>query len=279
MSETVERLRVSPITPAIGAVIEGVDARRPLDAGTVRTLRQALLDHGVIFFRNQPVSEAQLEAFVANFGQPITEPSTATYGGDVRAPPVVTVESHLQSKAVAERWHADATWLAEPPMATALKMVEIPPVGGDTCWTNVAAAYDDLIPPLRAAIDQLTAVHWMIPSLEAMDLPAHDERIQYVHPVVTVHPETGRRVIFVSEGWTRKIVELPPTQSVHLLNLLYDHIKSPMFSMRWRWAANDVVIWDNRTVQHFAVPDYERGRVYSRVVLQGHRPYGPPRAA
>jgi len=92
---------------------------------------------------------------------------------------------------------------------------------------------------------------------------------------VTAHPETGRKCLYVSEGWTRAIVELPPAQSVHLLALLYDHIKSPLFTMRWRWRSGDVAFWDNRTVQHFAVPDYDRGRIIQRVVLKGHRPYGP----
>jgi taurine dioxygenase len=176
---------------------------------------------------------------------------------------------------VAERWHADASWLEAPPMATALRMAQIPPVGGDTCWASVTEAYDALIPPMQGMLDQLTAEHWMIPSLEAMRLTARSDDIQFVHPVVAVHPETGRKALYVSEGWTRRIVELPPAQSTHLLALLYDHVKSPMFTMRWRWSPGDVALWDNRSVQHYAVPDYDKGRIIQRLVLKGERPRGP----
>jgi taurine dioxygenase len=269
------RITVSPITPAIGAVIEGVDMRRPLDAQTIAEVREAWLERGVVFFRDQEIDEAQLEAFVAQFGTPITEPSNAGYGADPKAPPVHGGDTGQVSKAVAERWHADASWLETPPMATALRMVQIPPVGGDTCWSNVVAAYEDLIPPLQAMLDQLEAEHWMIPSLEAMGMGPQNDEIRFVHPMVAVHPETGRKALYVSEGWTRRIVGLPPAQSVHLLALLYDHIKSPVFTLRWRWRPGDVALWDNRSVQHYAVPDYDRGRIIQRVVLQGHRPAGP----
>jgi taurine dioxygenase len=276
MLTTSTRTAVAPITPAIGGVVDGVDLAKPLDPETVRVLREAWLDRGVLFFRGQDISEPQLEAFAANFGRPITEPSNAAYGADPNAPPIHSGDTGL-TKAVAERWHADATWLAEPPAATVLRMVTIPPVGGDTCWSNVSAAYEDLIEPLRDMLDKLMAIHWMIPSLEAMGIGPQNDEIQFIHPLVAVHPETGRKTLFVSEGWTRAIVGLPPAQSVHLLALLYDHIKSPVYTMRWRWAPGDVALWDNRAVQHYAVPDYDRGRVIQRLVLKGHRPYGPAR--
>jgi taurine dioxygenase len=272
-------IKVSSITPSIGAVIEGVDLARPLEPGAIQKVREVWLARGVVFFRDQEMTEEQLEAFVAQFGKPITEPSNAAYGADPNAPPVHSGDTALVSKRVAERWHADATWLAEPPMATALRMVEIPSVGGDTCWANIADACEALFKPLRTMLEELTAIHWMLPSLEAMSLSAHSDDVVYTHPVVTIHPETGRKCLYVSEGWTRAIVELPPAQSVHLLALLYDHIKSPMFTMRWRWRPGDVAFWDNRTVQHFAVPDYDRGRIIQRVVLKGHHPYGPGKTA
>jgi taurine dioxygenase len=267
-------ITVSPVTRAVGAVIDGVDLRRPLDEEMTGRLRQAWLDYGVVFFREQDLTPEQLMAFFAHFGTPITEPSSAAYGADPDAYPVAEGDS-APIKGVAERWHADATWLAQPPMATALRMVQIPPVGGDTCWVNVAVAYQALAEPLRDLIDTLTAVHWMMPSLETMGVAPQSDDIEYVHPVVRIHPETGRKVLYVSEGWTRNIVELPPAQSNHLLALLYDHIRSPDFSMRWRWAPGDVAFWDNRAVQHFAVADYDEGRRIQRLVLAGDRPYGP----
>jgi taurine dioxygenase len=265
-------VNVAPITPAIGGVVEGVDLRKPLDPEQVRSLREAWLDRGVLFFRDQDLTEQQLDAFVAQFAQTLTEPTSpkkvanksTVHGGDTG-----------MTKKVTEVWHCDATWLAEPNLATALRMVKIPPVGGDTCWANVGLAYDHLIEPLRAMLDKLSAVHWMTPSLDALGIKPESDQIQYVHPVVSVHPETGRKVLFVNEGWTRCIAGIPPMQSMHLLAMLYDHIKSPLYTMRWRWAPGDVALWDNRAVQHFAVPDYDSGRVIQRVVTVGWKPRGP----
>ena len=274
---TAARVNVSPITPAVGAVVDGVDLKLPLDPDTVALLRQAWLERGVLLFRGQHLGEAQLEAFVAQFGTPITEPSNPSFGAPADAPPVHSGDTGM-TKAVAERWHADATWLEAPPMATALAMVDLPAVGGDTCWANAADAYDALIAPIRAMLDQLTAMHWMLPSLEAMSVRAQNDDVEFVHPLVRIHPETGRKVLNVSEGWTRCIMELPPAQSMHLLALIYDHIKQPQYTMRWRWSPGDLALWDNRTVQHYAVPDYEGGRFIHRCVLQGERPYGPEQA-
>jgi alpha-ketoglutarate-dependent taurine dioxygenase len=273
-SSTTATISISPVTRAIGAVIDGVDMRGPLDRQRVEQLRQVWLDRGVVFFRDQDVTPEELMAFVAHFGTPIPEPSNAAYGADANAHPVAEGET-APIKGVAERWHADATWLAAPPMATALRMVHLPPVGGDTCWVNVVAAYDALAEPLQRLLDTLTAVHWMMPSLETMGIAPQSDDIEYVHPVVRVHPETGRKAIYVSEGWTRNIVGLPPAQSNLLLALVFDHVRSPDFNMRWRWAPGDVALWDNRSVQHFAVADYDEGRRIQRVVLAGDQPYGP----
>ena len=275
MATMTATIGITPITPAVGGVVEGVDLSRPLDPVTVRRLREAWLDRGVLFFRNQDLDDRQLENFIAHFGKPITEPSNASFGEDANRPAVHGGDTAL-FKRVAERWHADATWLAHPPTATALRMVQPPPAGGgDTCWSNVTVAYEDLIEPIRDMLDRLKVVHWMAPSLEAMGVKAQNDEIGFTHPLVTVHPETGRKAIFASEGWTRCIADIPSAQSVHLLAMLYDHIRSPFYSMRWRWSAGDVVLWDNRAVQHFAVPDYDHGRIIQRVVTEGWSPRGP----
>jgi taurine dioxygenase len=278
MATITSAVEVAPVTPACGGVVSGVDLTRPLDSHTVSELRKAWLDRGVLFFRNQDISEKQLETFAGYFGRPITEPSNGSFGEDPDRPPVHGGDSG-EFKRVAERWHADASWLEQPPTATALRMVQ-PPAngGGDTCWSNVTLAYEDLIEPIRAMLDRLQAVHWMAPSLAAMGVEAQDEKIQWTHPVVAVHPETGRKALYVSEGWTRNIVGVPSAQSMHLLAMLYDHIRSPLYSIRWHWAAGDVALWDNRAVQHFAVPDYERGRLIERVVTEGWTPRGPAQA-
>jgi alpha-ketoglutarate-dependent taurine dioxygenase len=267
--------QVSLLTSAIGAIVDGIDMREPLAAESVGGLRRSLLDHGVLFFRDQDVTAPELAAFAAHFGTPIPEPSREAYGGTYKEL-VTEMETAPVSKAVAERWHADATWLEEPPMATVLRSVRIPTVGGDTCWANMCAAYEDLSAGLRNMLDDFTAVHSMEASLEAMGAVAvRDAQVAFVHPVVRVHPETGRKALYVSEGWTTRIVELPSSQSAHILRLLFEHIRSPDFSVRWRWTPKDVAIWDNRSVQHYAVPDYDSDRVMQRLVLAGDRPYGP----
>jgi taurine dioxygenase len=278
MATITSTIEVTPINRAVGGLVTGVDLAEPLDGHTVARLREAWLDRGVLFFRNQDLSEQQLETFAGYFGKPITEPSNASFGEDPNRPPVHSGDSG-EFKKVAERWHADASWLARPPSATALRMVQPPVLGGDTCWSNVTLAYEDLAKPIRDMLDQLRAVHWMAPSLAAMGVDALDDKVQWTHPVVAVHPETGRKALFVSEGWTRCIEGIPSAQSVHLLAMLYDHIRSPLYAMRWQWAAGDVALWDNRAVQHFAVPDYERGRIIQRVVTEGWTPRGPAQSS
>lgn len=269
MATMTSTIDVTPITPAIGGIVKGVDLSKPQSEETVRELRKAWLDRGVLFFPQQDITEEQLDAFVGNFGETIIEPTSphadtkTVHGGDTGG-----------SKKVTEVWHADATWLAEPPAGTGLRLVKVPPVGGDTCWSNVTVAFEDLAEPIRAMLEKMSATHWMAPSLEAMGIGAFNDEIQYTHPVVTVHPETGRKVLFVNEGWTRSIAGIPPAQSVHLLAMLYDHIKSPIYTMRWRWSPGDVAVWDNRAVQHYAVPDYEGGRIIQRVVIAGWQPRG-----
>lgn len=272
MAITNKALGIAPITPAIGGIVEGVDLRQSLDAETVKYLREAWLDRGVLFFRNQDISEEQLDKFVSYFVKTVTEPTSPNY---VKNASTVHGGDTGTTKHVTEVWHCDATWLAEPNLATALRMVKIPPVGGDTCWANVGLAYDHLIEPLREMLDKLTADHWMLPSLDALGISAYSDKVQYTHPVISVHPETGRKVLFVNEGWTRCISGMPPAQSAHLLAMLYDHIKSPLYTMRWRWQPGDIAFWDNRLVQHFAVPDYDSGRVIQRIVTEGWSPRGP----
>jgi alpha-ketoglutarate-dependent taurine dioxygenase len=122
----------------------------------------------------------------------------------------------------------------------------------------------------------LTAVHWMKPSLDRMGVqPVRFDCIEFTHPVVRVHPETGRKALYVNESYTKEIVELGPRESTHILALLAEHVKSPDFQMRWHWAPGDLALWDNRSVQHYAVGDYEDDRLTQRVVTAGERPYGP----
>jgi len=281
---TSTRINICRLTNAVGALIEGVDLCRPLDAETVQTLRRALLDHGVIFFRDQPFDTEKMRAFASHFGTPMPEPFA---NSALKDKDPVTEGNLVATRYATAVWHSDTSYVPEPPMLTALRAVKLPPLGGDTCWASMYAAYDALSEPMRTMLDGLTAIHSMIPVLKRMPPALSDNYLvneklhglEHAHPVIRVHPETGRKALFVSEAWTTRIVELTPAESDRMLSLLFDHVKSPDFSMRWHWAPNDVALWDNRSVQHYAVPDYETERVMQRVVIEGDRPYGPNEAA
>jgi taurine dioxygenase len=278
--ETVTRPQVRRLTSAVGAAIDGVDLGRSLDPETLGLVRQALLDHGVIFFRNQSASVEQLWDFLRNFGTPQKEDS---FGADTDRPEDVQEADFSRTRRGTAFWHADSTFLEKPPKITLLRMVRGPAFGGDTCWASTVAAYEALSRPMREMLDGLSAVHSISRAVSALGDYGEAfiaefrklHALQQTHPVVQLHPETGRKALFVTESCTTRIVELEPAESRHLLSLLFEHVKSPDFSLRWRWSANDIAVWDNRSVQHYAVPDYTTERLVHRIVVAGERPYGP----
>jgi len=268
---------VRRLTSAVGAVLEGYDLRQPLASDEVAGVRRALVDHGVIFFRGQDLTEQQLLDFVTRFGQPLA--SVYSAGGK---PAFVTAGNLTPTRHSTAVWHADVTWLPEPPIVTALRAVQLPSVGGDTCWMGAEAAYAALSQPMQRMLDGLTAVHSMQPTLDrepllvgSLDKALKDKVPESVHPVVRVHPETGRKGLYVNECATVRIVELSSAESAGVLSVLFAHIRSPHFTVRWQWSLGDVALWDNRNTQHFAVPDYTEDRVLQRVEITGERPVGP----
>ena len=272
--------RLQRITPTVGAIIEGVDLGEPMAAETLGFIRGALVEHGVVFFRNQDVTIEQQWAFLQNFGTVQKEDS---FGTDKDGPEdVVDLDLYPTRKGTAV-WHTDSSFLATPPKFTMLRAVSLPPLGGDTCWANMAAAYEALAAPLRTMLDGLTAVHSIdLPMTRLGDYGGTFEASfkaihasQQVHPVVLLHPETGRKALYVTESCTTRVVELEAAHSRHVLAMLFEHIKSPDFAMRWQWSPMDVALWDNRVVQHYAVPDYDTARVMQRIIVAGERPCGP----
>jgi taurine dioxygenase len=268
------------ITTALGVVIEGVDLRAPLAPEAVDFCHRALLDHGVIFFQGQEIDKEQYWAFMRNFGMPQKEETTGT---DHDRPEEVQSHDMAPVRHSTAVWHADTTSLAKPPKATALRAVSPPAYGGDTCWSSMSAAWEALSEPMRQMLDGLTAVHSIQPTFDRMKdyaqffaasyLPLHAR--EQIHPVMLVHPESGRKALYVNESFTTRIVELTPAESASVLSLLFRHVERPDFCMRWHWSANDIAIWDNRSVQHYAVPDYTTPRVMERIVLAGGRPGEP----
>ena len=270
------QLDVQPVTPAVGAVISGVDLGRALDADTVLAIRHAVLEHGVVFFRDQDITREQMLEFMSNFGTPCTDPFSVDQSVPAEET-VIDMPTLAYSRATAV-WHIDSSLAEAPASLMALRAIEVPPSGGDTCWASMYAAYDALSSPLRDLLDGLTAVHSAFKVLPLMGGASYgflQEDMRNVHPAVRVHPETGRKALFVDELWTEHIVELEPDESAALLGFLFEHIKKPAFTMRWHWRRNDVAFSDNRAFQHYAVNDYDANRVMQKSLLAGDRPYGP----
>jgi len=267
-------ISIDQITGNVGAIVSGLDLRQAIQPDAVDYLANALAKHGVLFFRNQELDLGQFWAFTKHFGTPLsaevsgTAQDTADMVGTADMAPV------RHTTAV---WHADTTSLARPPWATILRAVQPTPFGGDTCWSSMYAAWDSLTEPMRQMLDGLTAVHSIRPTYDRMlhyaqfFQPDYEKlhRTEQVHPVVLAHPVTGRKAIYVSESFTTRIVELSPRESDAVLAMLFRHIERPEFCVRWKWSANDLAFWDNRCVQHYAVPDYDSPRIMQRIVLQG----------
>ncbi len=276
---------VQRITGKIGAVIGGIDLRKPLDEGAASTLRQALLDHGVIFVRQQDITMDQYWAFMETLGVPMKEESTGT---DHDTPQDVASTNLTPTRYATATWHADTTSLAKPPIVTALRAVKVPSFGGDTCWSSMYAAWDALSEPMRRMLDGLNAVHSFqltldrlrnLGALDVADDHGQPNAVEQIHPVVLAHPETGRKALYVNETFVTRIVELDHLESAAVLAFLFRHVERPDFTMRWKWTPHDMAIWDNRSVQHYAVPDYDEPRIMQRIVLAGVRPGEPSRLA
>lgn len=268
-------LEIRPLTATIGAEIHGVDLADELDDETVAAIRRALLDHLVVFFRDQHLDDEQHVAFAMRFG-PLHIPALATRYQDS---PAVTVLDQVRPKGEgADEWHSDNTFDARPPLGSILRAVQLPAVGGDTCFANMYAAYDALSPPLRALVDGLRAVHDVTKPMRkaiaaghtSIDLDEMQRRCPPVeHPVVVTHPETGRRALFVNRNSTTHLFGVAERENEVLLPFLFDHVRSPEFQCRFRWAPGSIAFWDNRSVQHYAVADYDERRVMRRVTIDG----------
>ena len=273
-----DRLTLRPVTPALGAEVSGIDLARPLDDDLRDEVLRALDAHLVLFFRDQPITPAQQLAFATRFG----EVSVAPFGPKDAANPDITVLDQRSPKGEgADSWHTDNTFMPNPPFASILRGELIPPLGGDTCWANTFLAYEGLSAPIRQLIDGLSAVHDLTKMLtKAIEIGKSNADLHEMqqrwppmhHPVVRTHPVTGRKALFVNRNWTTRIEGLGEREGEALLNLLCDQMLVPDYQVRLRWSAGTVAFWDNRWVQHYAVPDYTDRRVMCRVTLAGDRP-------
>ena len=278
-SLVIEDLTILPMTPTIGAEIEGVDLSRPLGATTVSALRQALLDWKVLFFRDQDITTEQHLAFAHNFGDLEVHPF-APHKPDY--PEVLAITHDEKNRGKENTWHSDVTWRLEPSLGSILRAIELPPVGGDTLFADMYAAWDGLKDEVKAKIEGAVAVHDFAHFRAAMRkrglseeaIQAMNEKYPMVeHPVVRTHPETGRKAIYVNAAFTQHIVGMERAESDALLAHLYAQAAIPEYQCRFRWTPNAIAFWDNRASQHYAASDYFPAvRRMERVTVIGDRP-------
>lgn len=265
-----------PLTATIGAELPGVDLANAGEADIAAVL-DALLRHKVVFFRDQSLDDRAQRDLARRFGT--LEPFP--FGGpvDPSVPEVHAIATGGGPKvANADIWHSDATFLASPPMGSILRAVTLPACGGDTLFADMEAAYDALSSPLQRLVDELTATHDVARS-SSHRRPLDDRFPPVSHPVVRVHPVTGRRSLFVNRIFTVRLDQLGERENETLLPMLCDHVRSPDFQCRFHWEPGSVAFWDNRCTQHYAVADYDERRVMHRVVVNGDPPRGIANAA
>jgi taurine dioxygenase len=261
ITSTTSVLDIRPLTGSIGAEVLGVELA-DLDTDVWEALRTAWLEHLVLFFPDQHLVADAHVTFARRLGEPEIHPFIPKL--DEAHPEIVVLDSAQGAKA--DVWHTDVTFSPTPPMASILHMVTCPPRGGDTIWTNQYLAYETLSPPLRELVGGLTATHSATPF-------GHPE-ITVTHPAVRIHPETGRRTLFVNRTFTSHFNEVRRSESDVLLEYLYRWSEQPRFQCRYRWHTGTVGIWDNRCTQHYAVDDYDERRVIQRVTVLGDQPRG-----
>ena len=275
-------IQVTRVTPAIGALIEGLDLAQELAQPDIARLGELLVQHQVLFFRDQPLTPQQQVRFAAQFGTLHVHP---IYPVLPELPEILVLDTSKDFLPDNDNWHTDVTFSETPPLAGILSAKQMPSSGGDTLWSSCSAAYEALSEPMKCMLDGLTAQHSVAKSFPPerwQNDPAFKERYERAvakhppvnHPVVRTHPVTGRKGLFVNGGFTTHINELRPTESRVLLDFLDAHAGRPEYTVRWRWKVNDLVFWDNRVTQHYAVADYlpERRVVY-RATVNGDKPY------
>ncbi|EYS98293.1 taurine dioxygenase [Cupriavidus sp. SK-4] len=273
-------------TPTIGADVEGIDFREPLDDDTYLSLRRALLKYKVLFFRKQAITPAQHVAVARRFGELEVHPMLT---GHPELPELVVFGRDGQTRGRENLYHSDVSWREIPSMGSMLRCLECPEVGGDTMWINMAAAYENLPEDMKARIANLKAVHDAMPTFGSglNDEKYAEMRAKYppmVHPVVRTHPETGEKILFVNEAFTTHFANFAKEQpyrigsdyrpaELDLLQYLYRQAAAPEYQVRLRWQPDTIALWDNRSTQHYAVQDYFPAvRHMNRATIIGDRP-------
>ena len=271
-----ETIEVKPSTAAIGAEISGVDLGRKLGNQQFQEVHDALMAHQVLFFRDQKLTFDQHKAFGRLFGELHIHPNTP---GPEGHPEILPIHADANSKRISgERWHSDVSCDPEPPMGSILNLKTVPPVGGDTIFASMYAAYDALSEPMKTvpfgADRDPRRIDELLPHQPADRCRGTKAFPRAEHPVIRTHPVTGRQAIFVNPVFTHSIKDVPEAESRAILDFLYEHCGRPHWQVRFRWQPDSVAFWDNRCVQHIAMWDYfPQVRSGYRVTVKGDKPF------
>lgn len=279
-NEVIAPTAIVKCTARIGAEIRNLRLSGDLSDQTIAAINSALLEHKVIFFRDQGhLDNAEQERFAVRLGQLAPHPTLGVIKGTAS---IIELDS-ARSGSRADFWHTDVTFVDTYPKIAVLRGIVIPPFGGDTVWSNTAAAYLDLPPPLQRLADELWAVHTNAYDYAVMGRATEADKRHFEevytrtvyeteHPVVRVHPETGERALVLGD-LVQRFVGVPKYDGQKLFDLFQSHVTAPENTVRWNWREGDVAIWDNRATQHYAVNDYEdQHRVVRRATITGDVP-------
>lgn len=277
------QIKVYPRGTALGAEIKGVDFSQPIDIATANEIDDALMNHQVIYFKGADIEPEQLVALGRAFGELSVHPFTTNHDS---LPEIMVLDNHKDNPVFStDIWHSDETFREEPPMGTILRCIRSPEIGGDTLWTNMCAVYESLSDKLKSFLSGLEAIHDFrnfrhkfdaLPIRERHDkLAEMEEKLPNpTHPLIRTHPITGQKILYVNEQFTIAIKGMKKKESQDLLDMLFSHVKVPEFQFRHKWEPNDMIFWDNRSTQHYAVNDYyPNRRTMHRVTIKGDKPF------
>lgn len=273
---------IQALGPHIGGLVSGISLADPVTTAQRDALLAGLLQHHVLFFENQTLTPVQQRDLARAFGDLHRHPVYPTHPD---ADEIIVLDTHNDNPPDNDNWHTDVTFIRQPPMGAILSAQLLPPTGGDTLWASGIAAYEALSEPYRRLLDPLQAEHDFAHSFPAWRYArTPEERVTWEaacaknpplqHPVVRTHPVSGKRGLFVNEGFTTRIVDLTKAESDSVLAYLRAHLAKPEFTVRWRWKLGDVAFWDNRLTQHYATADYlPHRRVMHRATILGDTPF------
>ena len=279
---TYEQIEVTPVAGALGAEVRGIDLSRPLGNRLYHEVHEALIAHQVIFFRDQDITPAEHIAFARHFGTLHVHPYAKNLEDH---PEVLVLKSSKENRNAANTWHSDVTFQAEPPLGSILLAREVPAYGGDTMWASMYAAYEALSAPMKRYLEGMTALHSTgraqfektherLDDRERESIRAQSRGVEEIeHPAVRTHPITGRKALFVNSLFTQRLRGVTRRESQAVLAYLFEHLKQPELTCRFRWEKGSVAFWDNRCTQHYAIADYgDATRIMHRVTINGDRP-------